>query len=138
MQHTVLQDILDVQDILSQPSPSPPNSSPSLLLPSVWLSPPRKGRYHGQLSALVKGRNRAGRKAETSATSSFPGNILFSSGRIQRKPGLPLLLHTFKSIYAPIHLPCGIQKLRKNIWVFEAAEKARPTLSCSFLICFSL
>lgn len=27
-----------------------------------------------------------------SRLSSFPGNILFSSGRIQRKPGLPLLL----------------------------------------------
>lgn len=71
-------------------------------LPSPALSlvvTTQKVRYHGQLSALVKGRNPAGRKAESQPPLLFLGTFSFPLGESRGNVVSPCFSHTFKSIY---------------------------------------
>lgn len=125
MQHTILQDILDVQDILSQS----PNSSPSLLSHSVCChNPEGKVPWTAQCTC-----QRAGRKAEPQPPSLFLGTFSFLLGEPRGNLVSPCFFHTFKSIYTPIYLLYGIQKLRKKNWVCRGCWEISQTHAPLFL-----
>lgn len=77
-----------------------PSSALSLAALSLAVTT-QKGRYHGQLSALVKGRNPAGRKAGPQPPPLFLGTFSFSLGESRGNLVSPCFSHTFKSIYTP-------------------------------------
>lgn len=74
-------------------------------------------------------REEPSRKAEIQPPPLFMGTFSFPLGESRGNLVSYCFSHTFKSIYTPIHLPYSIQKLRKNICVFQGCWEISHTHS---------